>query len=153
MTAITAMTATLSSCGNSRAAVVSDTQQHVMTADTRNVSAMPRAVLYRMSCDCSDLVPIRLSSDGRLVWYPDVTDIRDTSAPIPAGDGWYLDRIGVGDNTVFTDYTLDEYRQLKETPSPDELMMHIKPGCRVTETRTLDMTPAQAASKYSKPLK
>lgn len=112
------------------------------------VNAIPRAIIYRTSGDYTDLVPVVLSADGKsLKSYPDVRDIRATSAPMDAGDGWLLDRMGVGEHTVFLDYTIDQYRVLSKTPSPDELIQHIKPGARVTEVVVLDITTAEAVER------
>ena len=126
----------------------STSKTNAVATPTGYVNAMPRAVIYRTSGDCADLVPVVLSADGTsLTWYPDVRDIRATSAPMDAGDGWLLDRIGVGEHTVFLDYTLDQYRSLGTTPPASELMRHIKPGARVTEVTVLDMTPEEAVER------
>ena len=127
---------------------------NAVTKPAGKVHAMPRAVIYRTSGDCANLVPVVLSADGTsLTWYPDVRDIRATSAPMDAGDGWLLDRIGVGEHTVFLDYTLDQYRSLGTTPPASELIRHIKPDARVTEVIVLDMTTSEAAEQLNKGVK
>ena len=139
MAALTAATA----CSTSKTNAVANRAGYV--------NAMPRAVIYRTNGDYADLVPVVLSADGsKLTWYPDVRDIRATSAPMDAGDGWLLDRIGVGEHTVYLDYTLDQYRSLGTTPPASELMRHIKPDARVTEVIVLDMTTPEAVEQLNK---
>lgn len=132
----------------------STTGTKAVTKPTGYVNAIPRAVIYRTSGDCTDLVPVVLSADATsLTWYPDVRDIRATSAPLDAGDGWLLDRIGVGEHTVFLDYTLEQYRSLGTTPPASELMRHIKPDSRVTEVIVLDMTTPEAVEQLKNGVK
>lgn len=106
---------------------------------------MPKAVIYRTSGDYIDNVPITLSANGKeVVSYPAPTDLTDQSTPVPLIDGWLLDRRGVSKNSVFTDYTYAQYRQLKQAPTPEELLKHVIEGARVTATVNINMTTTEA---------
>ena len=108
-------------------------------------AALPKAVVYETTCDCDDLVPVTLSSDGKsIVWYPGIHDVSGMSKPINLGKGYWLDRQGVTTTTVFTEYTYEEYSSLAKQPTAEQLFKAIKPGCRVKSIRVLDMTPSQA---------
>lgn len=108
---------------------------------------MPRAVVYRMSGDCAELVPVTLSEDGtRVQSYPAPSDLRENSTPVSLGEGWWLDRRGVTANSVFTDYTYSEYRSLRQAPSAEELMSHIDSGCTITRMVVLPVTASEAAA-------
>lgn len=110
-----------------------------------NVQAMPSAIVYRTSADYADKVPVTLSPDGgKVVNYPAPTDLSANSTPILLGDGYLLDRRGIGRYTVFTTYTYDEYRRLKQAPTPDELLAAVIPGSGVTEIISLPVTASQA---------
>lgn len=107
--------------------------------------AMPRAVIYKTNGDYINNLPVTLSADGKtVVSYPDPADITDLSAPIPLADGYLLDRRGVSENSRFTRYTYDSYRQLKAAPSPATLIDSIIPEARITELRRLDITLQKA---------
>lgn len=110
------------------------------------VSNTPKGVVYRMSGDYSDNVPVTLGADGSLVSYPAPTDIRDGSRPLPLADGWWLDRRGVTSSTVFTRYTYAGYASLKQAPEPAALLDAVIPGARVTVVRQLPMTTQEAVA-------
>lgn len=114
-------------------------------SSTGAVSAMPKAVAYRMSGDYADNVAIALTPDGKsILSYPAPTDLRKDSAPLSLGDGWWLSRCGITQNSVFTTYTYAAYSALKQTPTPAELMKAVIPGARVTQIERLSMTPQEA---------
>lgn len=106
------------------------------------VSAMPKAVIYKMNGDYSQLVPITLdASRQRVVSYPAPSDLTDSSTPLAIGNGWYLDRRGgVGPNTAFLKYTYAQYRALPSAPAPSQLLREIVPQARVTVAKALPMT-------------
>jgi len=110
------------------------------------VRVMPKAVAYRMSGDYAANVPVNLGADGSLVSYPAPSDVSEASMPLPLADGWWLDRRGVGRNSVFTRYTYAEYSALKTVPSPAQLLASVIPGAAVTEVLSLPMTPGEAAA-------
>lgn len=108
------------------------------------VQAMPQATVFRMSGDYADNVPVDIYPQGRLFSYPAPADVTPASAPVPLAGGWWLDRRGVGEHTVFTRWTYEEYHALKEVPAPREISAAVIPGAKVTEVMHLDMTPAEA---------
>lgn len=102
------------------------------------VAALPHTIVYRMSGDYANFVPVTLDSTGTyLVSYPDPLDIRASSKPEPLGNGWYLDHRGVNANTAFTSYTYEAYQQLKECPSQAELLQSIIARKAIVEIRDL----------------
>ena len=58
--------------------------------------------------------------------------------------GWLLSPVGVSNQTMFTTYTYDEYRNLKKAPTPEELLKAVIPGSRVTATTQVPMTVSEA---------
>lgn len=66
--------------------------------------------------------------------------------PVEIGDGWWLNRQGLGPNSVFTKWTFDEYRALKTVPTPEEIKAAIIPGATVTEFHTLPIPASEANS-------
>lgn len=113
--------------------------------------ALPRAIVYRTSQPSADLVPVAMNSDGKtLASYPAVTDVSAaTSTPIQLGDGWMLDRRGIGPDAAFTGYTYADYAALKTTPSPAELIESIRPAIRVTDMYSLPITANEAIADPS----
>ncbi len=85
----------------------------------------PPRLIYRMSGDYADLVPVTLNEKGELKFFPDPVDVREATKPVPLGDGWYLDRRGISSSTAFTDYTYEQYHALPKVPSADTLKAHI----------------------------
>ena len=104
----------------------------------------PKAVAYRMSGPYADHVAIALNPDGTLLSYPAPTDLGASSSPVPLAGGWYLSRCGITPGSVFTRYTIDEYRALPSAPTPKELLADVIPGAKVTDFRTLPLTVAEA---------
>lgn len=110
-------------------------------------AVMPRAVVYRTNGDYNDRVPVALNADGSaLVSYPAPSDLTSSSAPVPLGHGYLLDRRGVGPNTAFLSMTYDQYRALKQAPSPAELMHLIIPGAKIEQMIELPISASQAAA-------
>lgn len=88
--------------------------------------ALAHVIIYKTRADYSNLVPVTMNSERtRIVSYPAKSDIRPSAKPVALADGWYLDKRGIGQNTVFTDYTYEAYSSLEKTPSISELMEHI----------------------------
>ena len=108
--------------------------------------SLPKARIYRMTGPYADNVPITIGADGQVISYPAPTDISNAQRPLPLRDGWWLDRRGVGEGSVFTRYTYAEYAALKEAPSPDELKKAVIPGARVVGVIVLPITLEQALS-------
>lgn len=108
------------------------------------VAARQRALAFRMSGDYADNVPLTLAADGTLASYPAPSDISADSAPLPLADGWWLDRRGVTEETVFSRYTLSQYAALKDVPAPQELLASVIPGAKVTAVAPLPMYQQEA---------
>lgn len=110
-----------------------------------DVSFLPKAIVYRTTDNCSDLVPVTLTPDGRsILTYPAPTDLTAQSQPIQLADGWWLDRRGISADSHFTDYTYQEYRSLAKAPSPQELMSHLNASCRISTIAQLPMSLNEA---------
>lgn len=108
--------------------------------------SLPKARIYRMTGPYADNVPITIGADGQVISYPAPTDISNAQRPLPLRDGWWLDRRGVGEGSVFTRYTYAEYAALKEAPSPEDLKKAVIPGARVVGVTVLPITLEQALS-------
>lgn len=106
--------------------------------------AVPRATAFRMSGDYSENVGITLNPDGTLAYYPAPTDITPLSAPYDLGNGWWLNRQGISEGSVFTKWTFEEYAALKEAPSRQELLDAVIPGAMVTEMKRLPVALDEA---------
>ena len=105
---------------------------------------MLKASAFKMSGDYANNVAVTLDDSGNLVYFPAVSDIRAGSKPTSIGDGWWLNRQGLGPNSVFTKWTFEEYMALPATPSPAEIKSAIIKGAEVTEFRQLPVPAAQA---------
>lgn len=127
MSAVTVLTA----CSATHKAEVVTQQVTTSASDTPIMTgqpnyALPHVRIYKTKADYSDLVPVTMNSERtQITSYPAKSDIRPSAKPVPLADGWYLDRRGIGPNTVFTDYTYEQYAALEKTPSVSELMEHI----------------------------
>lgn len=110
-----------------------------------NSNFMLKATVFRMSGDYADNVAITLRPDGTLAYYPAPSDISGQSRPVSLGNGWWLNRQGLGPGSVFTRFTFEEYARLKNTPSQKELIDAIIPGAKVIEMRRLDIPASEAA--------
>ncbi|MDE7180698.1 MAG: hypothetical protein K2N88_05820, partial [Muribaculaceae bacterium] len=104
-----------------------------------------KASVFKMSGNYSDNVAVTLDSRGNLVYYPAPTDISAASRPVEIGEGWWLNRQGLGERSVFTRWTFDEYSKLPAAPSPEEIKAAILPGATVTEFRVLAIPASDAA--------
>ena len=108
---------------------------------------MPKAVVYRTNGDYADNVPVRFDElRGVLVSYPAPSDLKRDCVPVQLADGWLLDRIGIGANTVYTRYTIDDYRTLPQVPSASCLIDSILRGSAVVDMVELPFTTSVAVS-------
>ena len=121
--------------------------QVVQPIGSRPISTILKATAFQMSGNYSNNVAITLNEDGSLAYYPAPSDITSDSRPVDLGNGWWLNRQGLGPNSVFTRYTFDEYMALPNVPTVDELKAAIIPGAKVTEWKRLTY-PAGEAMKY-----
>lgn len=148
---LAASLALLASCSHkSTAGVTADNDDlkpvpmEVNTQNSRPHLMRAKATLFKMSGDYADNVAVTIGPDGNLSYFPAPTDLTDQSAPEEVGEGWWLNRQGLGPNSVFTKYTFSEYRALKTVPTPEEIKAAIIPGAHVTEFRQL-VLPAEEA--------
>ena len=107
---------------------------------------IPKATAFTMSGDYADNVAITLDAQGNVTYYPAPTDITDNSVPVSLGNGWWLNRQGIGENSVFTRYTFKEYMSLKEVPSVQTLKASVIPGAKVTKMTQLPYTINEASA-------
>ncbi len=111
---------------------------------------IPRATVFRMSGPYADHVAVTLDASGQLTYYPDPSDISDNSVPVYLGDGWWLNRQGLGANSVFTTWTMQEYAKLPSAPTPAEIKAHIMPDAAVTDFRSTSVLLPNAMKELSK---
>lgn len=107
-------------------------------------NAVPRATVFKMNGDYAGNVAVTLNDDGTLSYYPAPSDLTSLSSPLPLGDGWYLNRQGIGPKSVFTTYTFDEYRNLPSAPSHEEILKAVIPGSSVTDFCRIPVDASEA---------
>lgn len=120
--------------------------QKVITVSQPMVGMMPKATAFKMNGDYADKVAISLGSDGQLTYFPAPSDISPASAPTSLGNGWYLNNQGLGENSVFTKYTFEEYSKLPSVPTPQQLKDAIIPGSKVVRMVELPYSIGDAKS-------
>ncbi len=113
-------------------------------------SFIPKATVFKMSGPYADHVAVTLDNNGELAYYPAPSDITANSVPVYLGDGWWLNRQGLGANSVFTTWTMAEYAKLSSTPSPAEIKAHIIPDARVTEFRKTSVSITDAMQNIAR---
>lgn len=113
-------------------------------------SFMPKATVFKMSGPYADHVAVTLDNNGELAYYPAPSDITANSAPVYLGDGWWLNRQGLGASSVFTTWTMAEYAKLPSTPSPAEIKGHIIPDARVTEFKKTSVSITDAMQNIAR---
>lgn len=143
ITVKTTTTTTTTTTTKSESQQTSMPQPEVIVSDP--AAMVLKASAFKMSGNYAKNVAVTLAPDGSLIYYPAPTDISEASAPVEIGDGWWLNRQGLGSGSVFTKWTFDEYRALKSTPSPAEIKAAVIPGARVTEFRRLPVSASKAA--------
>ena len=93
------------------------------------VLATPDIVIYKTANDYTNNVPVIMDVERtRIVRYPAPIDVRRGDAfatPIKLDNGYLLDRYGITSNVVFLDYTFEQYANLLQAPTLDEMMLHI----------------------------
>ncbi|MCM1005645.1 MAG: hypothetical protein NC402_05035 [Prevotella sp.] len=150
MAAASAMLAAAVGCSSTRQQTVETGQSKLTQIPVigSSVNVIPKAIVYQTTGDnAMDLVPITLSADGKsVVSYPAPSDLNEGQTPINLGDGWWLDRRGIGPNTVFTTYTYEQYAAMKQAPSPKELLEHIDKNVRISRMVQLPITINEADS-------
>lgn len=105
---------------------------------------MPKAIIYKTTKDYSRNVPITMDdSRTQITSYPAPSDLL-SGTPLSLCDGWLLDCRGIGRNTVFLDYTYEEYATLNAAPSFNELKKHIIDKHPIAEMFVIPLTIEQA---------
>ena len=93
--------------------------------DLSAMSATAHLLVNRTKVDHRDQVPVLLSEDGKtIVSYPHPRDVgtpENLYTPVDLGDGWLLDRRGVGPNMGFLSTTYAAYSKFELAPSATEL--------------------------------
>lgn len=110
-------------------------------------SMIPKATAFKMNGNYADNVAVTLDAAGNLVYFPAPGDITANSAPLDLGEGWWLNRQGLGQNSVFTTYTFADYAALPQAPSPEQIKAAIIPGSEVVEMVVLPFTVSEAPAK------
>lgn len=108
-------------------------------------AAQPAAHIYKVNGRCADNVTAVIA-DGQLISYPAPSDISAATAPVSLDNGWWLDRQGIGPNTVFLKWTRAQYAALSAAPSPAEIKEAVIPGAMLQALYQLPMSASQAAA-------
>lgn len=94
------------------------------------VSALPKVAIYKTARDFSGNVPVTMDeSRTRIVSYPAPSDLYldgKLAKPTVLDGGYLLDNRGINANTVFLDYTYEEYAAMDTAPSLQDLLAHVK---------------------------
>ena len=106
--------------------------------------AMRQCMIFRMSGDYADNVPVTVDANGQLLSYPAPGDLDENSVPVRLCDGWWLNCSGMSADAVFTRYTYADYTRLSATPTIEQIKAAIIPGARVTQVETIAMPLRQA---------
>lgn len=88
-------------------------------------TASPPSIIYKTKADYKEFVPVDLSEDKtRILSFPDINDMpyeKESAYITELEQGYLLDERGITQNTVFLNVTYEEYSQLKEIPSEEEI--------------------------------
>lgn len=136
-------------CGHKPAEQPASLEVHMRAAGGESFH-LPRASAFRMSGDYADKVAVTLNPDGTLAYYPDPKDISEMSAPVNLGNGWWLNRQGVADGSVFTNWTFEDYSRLDKVPSREDIINSIIPNARITEIKVLPLSLSEALADPSR---
>ena len=115
---------------------------HMM--NSKPVNFLPKATAFKMSGNYADNVAVTFDTSGRLIYFPAPSDISLQSRPLPLGNGWYLNRQGISQNSVFTKWTFKEYSSLQKVPTIEEIKNAVIPEAKITEFVTLPVTASEA---------
>jgi hypothetical protein len=130
---------TVSSCKNvERTASSNGLEVQVISVPVRGSTiAHPPTIIYKTRSDYAKHIPVNLSTDHTyIISYPGVKDIYyngELSYPTVLAYGYLLDNRGISPQVAFLDFTYEQYRNLAETPTADELFKHIIDADPLTE--------------------
>jgi len=86
-----------------------------LTTDGEN--ALKPVVIYKTTKDYSENIPIVMDeAKEKIIAYPATTDVSNNKRPTQLANGFLLDNFGIQKNTVYTSYTIEEYRNLGKQP-------------------------------------
>ncbi len=96
---------------------------------TANAPAMdfsgPPTIVYKTKANYNNKVPVTLSDDkSRIVSYPAPKDVfynGSLAYPSPLEQGYLLDNRGIGKNVAFLSLTYEEYSNLSQVPTLQDL--------------------------------
>lgn len=93
---------------------------------TLNYTAMePHVLIYKTKKDYNNHVPVLLSDDKtEIISYPNPDDLKVGSnylLPTLLNKDYLLDNRGIGKNVAFLKFTYEEYSELQNPPTLDEL--------------------------------
>lgn len=99
------------------------------TEQVNNVSNVAMAtapvIIYKTKADYTSNIPVVLSDDkAKIVSFPDVADVKSVEGfrtPVRLANSFLLDKQGIGVNTAFVSYTYEEYSNLEQTPTANQL--------------------------------
>lgn len=135
-----AFTVALTACHSTKTEVAQDTTAAAVAEAEAPVNDGPRIIrepatrAFKPGGDYADKVMVTLSPDFReVISYPECNEVDSSMAPVKLARGYYLDRGGVGPNTVFLRWTYDEYSRLPETPTPSQIIEAVIPDSHVAE--------------------
>lgn len=157
---ITMASFSLLSSGCSKKVGADSSQQYVSQAPDMaimerkpNINTPSRILLkttvFKMNGDYGDKVAVTLNADGSFAYYPAPSDITTVSAPVNLGNGWWLNRQGLGPRSTFLKYTFEEYAALPSTPTIEQLKEAIIPNSRVTDFESIDIPASEAMSRLT----
>ncbi len=99
------------------------------TGSINQVTRGAKAIVYKTDKDYSNLVPVTMNSEKtKIVSYPAPTDVfykGILAKPTPLKNGYLLDNREINENTVFLNYTYEEYSRLSEAPSLQEMLLRV----------------------------
>lgn len=126
---------------------ISSMERTVPVLTGKQPAVILKASAFRMNGDYSDKVAIGVAENGSLTYFPAPSDITESSVPVSLGNGWWLNRQGIGKGYKFTRYTFSEYSRLKEVPTKEELLEAVIPGAEVTEIYTFSIPASEAMDR------
>ena len=134
--------ALISGCSGSRNANVENTTVNTefeMTSFDKQFSermtggdtqATLSTIVYKTTGDFQDYVPVTMNPEKtEILSYPAPSDLfykGKLAKPTRLNKGYLLDNRGINENTVFLNYTYEEYSRMQQTPSSEEMKKNIK---------------------------
>lgn len=101
----------------------------IVSCASRNIKTEfypgPHSIVYKTKADYYKNVPVVLDEEKKMILtYPAKEDLKrgdNFQYPTRLKSGWLLDNRGISKNVAFLKFTYEEYYNLNEIPSPDEL--------------------------------